>query len=149
MKCQCCGCEVDGSVRPRSLPQLRRYFALVRAAFQHWPETCEVQFAGEEECRRHMQMRAGWREVGARIPLVGVNPELTKMIVRQAIAGAKAHAWPVVHGRELVIWTPRSIAFHKMGPREFTELSDAVSVVIKDMTGLDAEQLIKESEHAA
>ena len=94
-------------------------------------------------------MRAGWRDVGARIPLVGVNPEAAKMLVAAAIAGAKAHAWPVVHRSELIVWIPRSISFHSMGPQEFGQLSDAVSVVIKDMTGHDVETLMKEHGEAS
>lgn len=147
--CPSCGCDITGNDKPRSLPQLRRYFSMIRAAYHHWPETSDVTFSSEEECRKHLQMRAGWREVGARIPLVGVKPEAAKMLAAAAIAGAKAHAWPVVHKGELIIWIPRSIAFHNMGPQEFGQLSDAVSVVIKDMTGHDVEAMMRESEAAS
>ncbi len=147
--CPHCGCSHDAQDRPRSVPQLRRYFAMIRAAYAHWPETADVQFSSEEECRKHVQMRAGWREVGARIPLVGVKPDTAKMLAAAAIAGAKAHAWPVIHDRELIVWVPRSISFATMGPQEFGQLSDAVAAVIKDMTGMDAETLMKEHERAA
>ena len=147
--CPHCGSSMDANDKPRSLPQMRRFFGIIRAAFHHWPETAEVQFANEEEARKWLTMRAGWRDVGARIPLVGVKPEAAKMLAAAAIAGAKAHAWPVVHKSELIVWIPRSIAFHSMGPQEFGQLSDAVSVVIKDMTGMDAEQMMRESENAA
>lgn len=147
--CPCCGCDVTGNDKPRSLAQLKRYFAMIRAAFHHWPESAEVQFSSDDECRKHLQMRAGWREVGARIPLVGVNPEAAKMLVAAAIAGAKAHAWPVVHKSELIVWVPRSISFHSMGPQEFGMLSDAVEAVIRDMTGIDPDKLLKEHERAA
>lgn len=147
--CPSCGSDISGNDKPRSLPQLRRYFSMIRSAYHHWPETSDVQFSSEDECRKHLQMRAGWRDVGARIPLVGVNPETAKMLVAAAIAGAKAHAWPVVHKGELVVWVPRSISFHSMGPQEFGSLSDAVAVVIKDMTGIDVETLMRETEQAA
>lgn len=147
--CPHCGCSHDAQERPRSLPQLRRYFAMVRAAFSHWPETAEVQFSSEDECRKFLQMSAGWRDVGARIPLVGVNPEHARLLVAAAIKGAGAFARPVVHKGELIIWIPRSIKFSTMGPQEFGLLSDAVAVVIKDMTGLDADTLLKETESAA
>lgn len=147
--CPHCGSSMDANDKPRSLPQLRRYFAMIRATYHHWPETADVQFSTEDECRKHLQMKAGWREVGARIPLVGVNPEAAKMLVAAAIAGAKAHAWPVVHKGELIVWIPRSIAFHNMGPQEFGQLSDAVAAVVKDMTGLEVETLMKETERAA
>ncbi len=147
--CPHCGCSHDAQDRPRSVPQLRRFFAMIRAACHHWPETADVQFSSEEECRKWLQMRAGWRDVGARIPLVGVNPEYAKLLVAAAIKGAGAHAYPVVHKGELIVWIPRSINFSTMGPQEFGQLSDAVAVVIKDMTGMDAETLMKEHERAA
>lgn len=83
--CPHCGSASDANEKPRSLPQLRRYFAMIRSAFHHWPETAQIQFASEEECRKHLQMQAGWREIGARIPLFGANPDVIKMIVRQSI----------------------------------------------------------------
>lgn len=147
--CPSCGSDISGNDKPRSLPQLRRYFSMIRSAYHHWPETSDVQFSSEDECRKHLQMRAGWRDVAARIPLVGVNLDITKMIVSQAFKAAGTHAWPVIHKSELVIWVPRSIAFHSMGPQEFGQLSDAVAVVIKDMTGLDVEQMLRETESAA
>lgn len=122
---------------------------MIRAVFHHWPETADVQFSSEDECRKHLQMRAGWRDVGARIPLVGVKPDAARMLASAAIAGARAHAWPVVHKGELIVWIPRSIAFHKMGPQEFGQLSDAVATVVTDMAGLDVESLMKETERAA
>lgn len=148
-RCACCGCDITDNDKPRSLPQLKRFFAMIRAAFLHWPETSEQQFSSDEELRKYLTMRAGWRDVAARIPLVGVNLDITKMIVAQAFKAAGTHAWPVIHKSELVIWVPRSIAFHSMGPKEFGQLSDAVATVIKDMTGLDIDQAMKETESAA
>lgn len=146
-RCPACGCDIAGHDKPRSLPQLRRFFAMIRAAFHHWPESCEQQFSSADDLRKYLTMRAGWRDIAARIPLVGVNVEVTKMIVSQAFKAAGTHAWPVVHKSELIIWVPRSISFHSMGPHEFGQLSDAVVTVIKDMTGLDAEILMKEHDH--
>lgn len=148
-RCPCCGCDITGNDKPRSLPQLRRFFAMIRSAYHHWPETSEQQFSSDEGLRKYLTMRAGWRDVAARIPLVGVNTDITKMIVTQAFKAAGTHAWPVIHKSELVIWVPRSISFHSMGPLEFGQLSDAVAVVIKDMTGLDVEQAMRETENAA
>lgn len=148
LECELCHQPIVGKWR-RSYPQLKRYHAMIRAAFAHWPEAADVQFSSEDECRKFLQMRAGWRDVGARIPLVGVNPEHARLLVAAAIKGAGAFAHPVVHKSELIIWIPRSISFASMGPQEFGLLSDAVAVVINDMTGLDAETLLKESESAA
>lgn len=149
MRCKCCGSDTEHPEKVRSLPQLRRYFALIRSAYHHWPETSDRQFASEEECRKWLQMAAGWRDVGARIPLVGITAERAKLLAEAAIRGAGSYATPVVHKGELVVWVPRSISFASMGPQEFGQLSDAVSAVIEQETGHRADELIRETEAAA
>lgn len=149
--CPNCGCDTKETAngKPRSRPQLRRYFAMVKAIFHHWPETAEVQFSSDQECRKYLQMKAGWREIGARVPLVGVNKAKVQMIVEAAIRGSGSYAMPVVHKNELIVWVPKSIAFHSMGPQEFGLLSDAVAQVAEQMTGLNVEELMRETERAA
>lgn len=149
MICSHCGCEATSTGKARSVPQMRRYFAMIRAAFHHWPETCDVQFSTEEECRKYLQMKAGWRDIGARVPLVGVNKDRARMIAEAAIRGAGSYAMPIVHKNELIVFVPRSISFQKMGPQEFSALSDAVSQAVFDMTGIDANELLRQMESAA
>lgn len=150
MNCPHCGCSIEKpGGKPRSWQQLKRYFAMVRSAFSHWPETADRQFASEEELRKFLQMSAGWRDVGARIPLIGLNVERAKMLAEAAIRASGSYAMPVVHKGELIVWVPRSIAFHSMGPAEFGQLSDAVAAVIRQETGMDPDQMLKETESAA
>lgn len=134
---------VKGS-KPRSTDQHRRFFGLCRAAFFHWPEGHGVQFSSEEECRKWLTMRSGWRDVAARIPISGMNPERLKVFAEAAFKAAGAHAVPVVHKGELVIWVPRSIKFASMPHLEFCALSDAIAVTIEQETGLKAENLLSE-----
>lgn len=148
MKCTVCGCDVADS-KLRSVPQLRRYFQLVRQAFLHWPEGHPRQFTSEEECRKWLQMAAGAREVGAELPLTGMPRERALLLAEMAIRAAGAHAHPVLHGDRLVIWVPRSIRFARMPHAEFCALSDAVADVIARDTGLTAEQLLANAMEAA
>lgn len=130
---------------PRSIDQHRRYFGVVKAAFHHWPETHEVQFSSEEECRKFLQMRAGRREVAARIPLAGIRKEHAVMLAEASIRAAGAYARPVIHGTELVIWKPKSIAFEALGHLEFCELNTAIDEILQAEIGLSGDQLL---EHA-
>ena len=138
--CPVCGYVQSKNGRPRSVDQLRRYFALIRAAFTHWPENSERQFSSEEELRAF---------VAAQIPLVGLPRDKALMVVEASIRAAGSYCIPTLHKGNMVIWKPKSIAFHKMGPAEFNLLSDAVSTVIEQETGLKVEQLLKEHEAAA
>ena len=147
MHCPVCGCAIDRE--PRSLAQLRRYFAMIRATFHHWPESHERQFASEEECRKWLQMKAGHREIGATIPLTGMSKERAMLLAEAAIRAAGSYAVPVIHGDTLAIWRPKSIAFSKLGHKEACRLFDDVADVIRAETGIDPEEMMRETERAA
>ena len=144
--CPHCGCDLAPSSggKPRSVEQIRRYFGMIRAAFHHWPEAHERQFASAEELRAFLQMKAGAREVGAQIPLTGLSKERAMLLAEAAIRGAGSYAFPTIHGDTLVIFRPKSISFGKMAHSDFCRLSDAVADVILAETGLDAETLLRE-----
>lgn len=149
--CEVCGHTPSGSTRgaPRSLEQLRRYFSVIRAAFSHWPDTSARQFASEEELRAYVQMKAGYREVASRMPLVGLNRDRALMLVEAALRAAGTYAMPVLHKDEMVIFKPRSISFAKLGHSEFCKLNDAVEAVIEQEIGVPVETLLKEHGRAA
>jgi hypothetical protein len=56
---------------------------------------------------------------------------------------------PVIHGTELVIWKPKSIAFNNLGHRAFCELNQAVDEILQAEIGLSGDQLLAETEAAA
>ena len=147
--CVHCGCDVETPSKRRSVEQLRRYFAMIRAAFVHWPESHEWQFANAEELRSFLQIKAGYRVVGANIPLVGLNKDKALMLVAASIRGAGSFAIPTFYDNSIVVFKPKSIAFHKMGPAEFCALNDSVSVVIEQETGTPAAEFLRQTEAAA
>ncbi len=144
--CPACGFLLK---EPRSLAQHRRFFGLIKALFMHWPETHERQFSSEEELRKWLIMAAGWKEVGASIPLTGMNKERAMLLAEAAIRAVGSYAMPVINGDVLVIFRPKSIAFDKMGHKEFCLLNEAVDEIIKAETGFDPDILLKEHEAAA
>lgn len=150
MHCPACGFVLDDAKGlPRSVPQLRRYFAMIRAAYHHWPERHERQFASEDECRKWLQMKAGHREIGATIPLTGMSKERAMLLAEAAIRAAGSYAVPVIHGDTLAIWRPKSIAFSKLGHKAACRLFDDVADVIRAETGIDPDELLREHERAA
>ena len=93
-------------------------------------------------------MKAGWREVGAQIPLAGISKDKALFLAKAAIQGSGSFAEPVFYKDSLVIFKPKSIAFAKMGHREFCDLNDAVAAVIEAEIGIPADRLLKETESA-
>ena len=70
--CPHCDSPLDDDPKgsPRSPDQLRRYFAGISAKYQHWPESHPQQFSNETEFRKWIQVKAGHREIGARVDLL-------------------------------------------------------------------------------
>ena len=147
--CPCCGYNLSAKAKPRSLEQHKRFFALMNAVYTHWPESHERQFANVEELRSFLTIKAGYRIVGAEIPLTGMSKEKALFIVEAGIRGAGSYAIPVFYKDKLIIFKPKSIAFGNMTPADFNALNDAVSTVIEQETGIPAEQILRETEAAA
>lgn len=147
--CPHCGCTIEPSGKGRSVPHLRRYFSLIRAAAHHWPDSHETQFADVTECRKWLQMKAGHREIGARIPLIGLRRDRALALAEAAIRAAGSYAVPVMHGGDMVVFVPKSIAFGKLSHLAACALFDDVAAVIRAETGLEPDTLLKEMETAA
>lgn len=151
MRCEVCGHEPSATKggKPRSVEQIRRYFKLIRQAYVHWPEGHPRQFASEEECRKWLQMKAGAREVGAELPLTGLQKDRALLLAEMAIRAAGAFAHPVLHGDRLVVWVPKSIKFSSMPHLEFCALAQSVEEVIAAEAGISAYDLLRNAKEAA
>ena len=153
--CPHCGCKIDGKTKPRSAPQLRRFFAVLRAMFSHWPEDTQFQPESEEHLRKFILIRAGYRET-TDIPVTFAEdqPGLTKLTalsIEAALKAAGAYAFirPHPDGGLVRVFKAKSIAFDKMDQAEFNALNDAVETAYAQETGLDPEQVLKQTEQAA
>ena len=147
--CPHCGADLHDGKVPRSYEQLKRHFAVAAAAYMHWPESEREQPGNKEHMRKHLEMRAGWRIVGASVDLAGVPPDEALLLAKAAILGAGTYAHPVIHNGQLVVWRPKSIAFNKMGHEEFCKLNNAVDEVIYEVFGITGDELLEQTEKAA
>lgn len=156
MKCPHCLCELDPvKGKPRSVEQLRRFFGVLRAMKAHWPEAAEFQPDSEEHLRKWSLIKAGHRET-TDIPVSWADdqPGLTKLASIAIEAALKAAgSFPFVrahpNGGLVRVFKAKSIAFDKLGQAEFNRLNDEVEAVYKAETGLDPDQVLKETERAA
>jgi hypothetical protein len=149
VRCPCCDYDLGSKTKPRSIPQLRRFFGLIRAlAKRYWPEDHPRQFDGDEiALRKYLQLRAGpeWREVGSSVNLVDLNcpNEIAVTIARAAIEAGGTYCEPVVHNGSLVTLRAKSISIPKMDHDPFTRLANAVDEVIEAETGLKPEAVLE------
>lgn len=157
--CPYCGCDLpapDGG-KPRSYPQLKRYMALCRRAYENWPELHDVQFTNWHECRKWLEMKAGYRELVLQQPLMGIPEAKLVPFIQGAIMGvvrskagrkSRVFAHSVIHRDVLYVYCSISVKYESMPHKDFCELSDKVERLIREITGVGAEEL-KLMEQAA
>jgi hypothetical protein len=134
--------------KPRSIDQHRRFFAVLAAVRQHWPESHRFQPDNAEHLRAWLLVRAGHHTVKT-FHLSDDATEMASLIPVIIATMTGRHSWARSHGNELHVCVPESIAFDKIGHQAFCKLNDDVDEVIRAETGLDPERLIKETEAAA
>lgn len=120
---------------------------MVRQAYLHWPETHEEQFSNEEDCRKYLTMKAGWRDIASKTNLTGIREDKAILLASAVLSGLPKNigARPVIHKGQLIIWVPRSIAYDKMPHLEMCALSDEVGSVIEAETGMKLDDLMREA----
>lgn len=129
----------------RSIEQHRRYFAVIKHAFDNWPETHDFQPDNPEHLRKWLQVKAGYRTV-QEIEVSRSDPRAMQIVestLRAAMKATGDYAWTVVHGKRLYVIASRSIAFDKMSHGEFCTLNNMVQEVIEHETGIKIDQLME------
>jgi hypothetical protein len=151
-RCRVCGSEDLGS---RSTPQLRRYFAMLKAFYHHWPEAHPEQFYDADHFRKWAQMKCGHFRV-QRLPFAQAGAlgnvkqrERLKLFAEAMFGAAGVHAWPVAQGETLAIYTPKSVSYDKLSHGEATRLFGDVESFLERETGLNAHQVMEAHANAA
>lgn len=137
--------------QPRSPEHHRLFFAVIARAFESWPEAHEFEPGDAEHLRAWLLCKAGYR-VSQTFSL-GEVPEKQRelvvttiaAIVTQAMRG-NGYAFVSPHKDGIAVHKPRSIAFEKLGQREFNALSEQVFGIVSQVLGVEVETLKKEAE---
>jgi hypothetical protein len=147
--CPHCGGPLKAG-KSRSIDQHRRYFALIKHAFDQWPETHEFQPDNPEHLRKWLQVKAGYRTV-QEIEITRTDPKSMKIIestLRAAMKSLGDYAWTVIHGKKLYVVAALSVAFNKINHTEFSMLNTTVEMIIEREIGIKIDDLMKEVEAA-
>ena len=152
-KCPHCLCDMDPEKgKPRSLDQMRRFFGVLRTIYNHWPEAVEeFQPHSEEHLRKWILCKAGHGTVVQTLTMPRTsNPSLMAALMSFAEQlleiDNRFGRWK---GSTLAIYEAKSIAFHKLGQAAFNRLNDEVEAAYKEVTGLDPDEVLNQTERAA
>ncbi len=149
ISCPECGCVHD---RGRSLPDHRRLFGLLRAAFHQWSASHEFQPTNEAQLRAWALVQTGHTNVAkAEVPPGYQESEAIRSQYRETVAGicravvGEGAYFELRTGTDAVeIVTARSIDFATVGRREFNGIREAVELFLEDALGVTADQLLRE-----
>lgn len=159
MKCPCCAFEMNA--KRRSVPDHRRFFALIRAASMHWPETHSFQPSGAtahakaEHLRKFLLVKAGHRE-RQELPLefAADQPGLTKLIgvaIKAAMdrGGGYVEIATPADGGAVAIYSAASMDYRTLSQSEFAPVRAAIEDLIASVIGADGDELLKQTEQEA
>lgn len=125
----------------RSSEDHRRFFALVNAAFTHWPEQHEFRPDNAEHLRAWLLCKAGYRKTTM---IETDEPAATVAAIEAAFRAADTYAFVRPYGDGVAVYSPKSLRFDKTDQKAFNAVRDEVSSIIESVIGVTAEQLLRE-----
>jgi hypothetical protein len=148
--CPACGVVLESAAKRRSTAQHNRFFAICEATFTHWREDHEFRPRNAEHLRYYLEMKAGHFTVTKTARITSVDPDkLYALMMAFMKHSDDERLFLELDGNLLMQKKTLSIAYDKLGQAEFSKLKNAVCDVITIELGMDAEQLLRETESAA
>lgn len=135
MTCHHCGSQ------PRSSDDHRRFFALVKAAFEQWPEGGDFTPDNIDHLRAYLLCKAGYRKTTM---IETDEPAATVAAIEAAFRAADTYAFVRPYGDGVAVYSPKSLRFDKTDQKAFNAVRDEVSSIIESVIGVTAEQLLRE-----
>lgn len=141
--CPHCGVEIEAKPKskPRSVPQHRRYFALIKAAHSNWPETHRFKPMSEEHLRKWLQAKAGYATVRT-VDTANMDTQSAIVAVAAMLAAADPMHFTSVQGARFHVIESKSINFDTLPHLAACALFDAVADTIRAETGLDPDKIM-------
>jgi hypothetical protein len=145
--CPECGCLLS---KPRSPQDHKRFFALIRKAFEHWPE-CGFAPSDHKHLRAFLLVQAGYFDAQP-VPIdaeLAQDPHLlalARLTVEASVAAAirdRGYAFPRFSAAGCDILRPKSINWETLDQKGFAPIREAVGDIIENTVGVTSDQLLK------
>jgi hypothetical protein len=120
---------------------LRRYFALIRAAHSHWPESHRFRPMSEEHLRKWLQAKSGYANIRT-VDTAGMDTQSAIVAVAAQLASADPMHFTSVVGARFHVIESKSIDFDTLPHLAACSLFDAVADTIRAETGLDPDAIM-------
>ncbi len=135
--------------KPRSLDQHKRFFGVIRALFNQWPEAHGFQPDNEEHLRAYVLVKSGHRSVKSFYVLNDEEAsDFARLLPMVTAVMLNRYCWAWAQGDELRVAAPLTTNFKDMSHKEACAVYDKADEFIRSI-GFDPDQLLKEAEKAA
>ncbi len=134
--------------KPRSYQQHKRFFGLVEAAFNHWPEGHPFK-PKDSEHLRHWLLCAVNHSTIKTFETEGDATAIAKLLPIVVAIMTKTNCWTKAVGNEVQVCVPKSISYEEVSHQEFQGISNVVGDIIQEVIGIEPDTLLAESEKAA
>jgi hypothetical protein len=163
MNCPECGCEfrrgwlqmlygrlaaMFGEIeKPRSPPQHRRMFKLIRVAYTHWPEGYKFQPETSDHLRSWLLIHARYSEIET---LLDEWPEAAIEAIEARFKEHRPYTWRVPIEGGSALYGPRSMRFDKMSHKEACKVFNDMEEIICSVLNVESgDALLEEDRQAA
>ena len=149
--CHECGAlQLEEPKHNRSTPQMRRFFAIIKAAFHNWNETHEFRPRSPDHLRYWLECKANHFTVTTTARIASSDPDKVYGLVRAFLKhSTDERLFIELDGNLLIEKRTKSIDYASMTSSEFSRLKDDVCMLIEEEIGIAAEKLLSETEKAA
>lgn len=152
--CTCpeCGAVFDLKTKgkARSYPQLKRFHAVIKAAFHHWPTEHRFKPKNQDHLRAWLEVEAGHFEVVKTIRCETVEAShLTALLTAIMRSCDDDKIFVEAEGNVVTVKRALSISYAMLAHLSACALFDQIDHVIKTEIGIDTDTLLKETEKAA
>ena len=142
MTCPHCGVELEKPRgKPRSVPQHRRYCALIRAAHSHWPDTHRFRPMSEEHLRKWLQAKSSYANIRT-VDTANMDTQSAIVAVAAELAASDPMHFTSIVGARFHVIESKSIDFDSLPHLAACALFDAVADTIRAETGLDPDRIM-------
>jgi hypothetical protein len=143
--------DLGNNSKPRSPDQHKRFFSVIRFAFEQWPDTHDFIPDNAEHLRAWLICKAGARYRDVETFEIPQTDDPTLMARMMGFAesmlnkdkGKKFARW---RGLTLTIFRPKSIKFHLLQHLAFVELNSRVDEIIKAEIGVTGDELLEQAK---
>lgn len=150
--CPDCGSVFDQAPKgkPRSYPQLKRFMAVCKAAFDHWPHNHRFRPKNVDHLRYWLEKEAGYfhavKTIRCNTVQSGYLGALLEAVVRTSDDDRQ---FIEAEGDTVTVLRTDSIAYRKLPHHSACALFNDVDDVLHKELGIPADKLLKEERQAA